>query len=486
MSVAGYSAELLAVDLGTQSLRLAAYDSAGRRRWAWSAPVDSHIEGDVFEQSPEQWESLLLQGLGEAQRAGVRPVALAAAGPLAGYLALGADGRALGAATMYPDRRAAGQLRRVAAALRAAGNDHGLRLHAADPLPQWLDFAARSPEMASRTRHFLDATGWLNHLLCGESSLNVFTGLRLYDAALRQALCADDAPFGRIVDVGQDIGELRPALAARFGFGRVRVIAAAFDSKSAYLGAGLSAHGEAADISGTVSSMGVLWPGPIDDPARRIYSVPFAGQHLVRGSTAAAGSSLEWVCRSLLRDDPAALERQAAEAPPGANGLTFLPYLSGERTPLWNPWASGAMLGLRLDSSPADLARAVFEGLAFSVGHIAEVMREHGVELRSVHLAGGLARSALLAQIKADVLGVPVAPFADHELTSQGLAAILSVATGQAADLVEASRRFTAVERWIAPQERTRAAHLAAYERYRAASAALEPLFATATGHPGG
>jgi sugar (pentulose or hexulose) kinase len=71
-----------------------------------------------------------------------------------------------------------------------------------------------------------------------------------------------------------------------------------------------------------------------------------------------------------------ALERKAAEAPPGANGLSFLPYLSGERTPLWSPWASGAMLGLRLSSRPADLARAVFEGLAFSVGHIADVMRE--------------------------------------------------------------------------------------------------------------
>jgi sugar (pentulose or hexulose) kinase len=212
MSMPGHGADLLAVDLGTQSLRLAAYDDTGRRRWAWSAPVDSHIEGDVFEQSPEQWESLLLQGLGEAQRAGVRPVALAAAGPLAGYVALGADGRALGAATMYPDRRAAGQARRVMAALRAAGNDHGLRVHPADPLPQWLDFAERSPEMARRTHHFLDATGWLNHLLCGEASLNAFTGLRLYDTALRHALFADDAPFGRIVEAGQDLGELRPVL----------------------------------------------------------------------------------------------------------------------------------------------------------------------------------------------------------------------------------------------------------------------------------
>jgi sugar (pentulose or hexulose) kinase len=97
-----------------------------------------------------------------------------------------------------------------------------------------------------------------------------------------------------------------------------------------------------------------------------------------------------------------------------------------------------------------------------------------------------LARSPLLAQIKADVLGVPVAPFMDHELTSLGLAAIMAVATGRATNLVEASRRFTAVEDWIEPQERTRAAHREAYERYRAASAALEPIFANAADSPGG
>ena len=273
---------------------------------------------------------------------------------------------------------------------------------------------------------------------------------------------------------------MRPELVARFDFGRVRVISAAFDSKSAYLGAGLFSPGEAVDISGTVSSLGVLWQQRIDDPDRRIYSVPFVGQHLVRGSTAAAGSSLEWMCRNLLCEDPIALEQLASQAPPGANGLTFLPYLSGERSPLWNPWASGAMLGLRLSSNSADFARAVFEGLAFSVGHIADVMRDCGVEMQSLRLAGGLARSSLLGQIKADVLGVPVAPFEDHELTSQGLAAILAVATEQAADLVEASRRINTIERWVEPQQSTRAAHREAYERYRSASACLEPSFVSA------
>ena len=109
-------------------------------------------------------------------------------------------------------------------------------MHFADPLPQWLDLVERSPEKAHKTRHFLDSTGWLNHLLCGELSLNAFTGLRVYDTAVRKALSADNAPFGRIIEVGQDIGVLRPELAARFGFGRVRVISAAFDSKSAYRG----------------------------------------------------------------------------------------------------------------------------------------------------------------------------------------------------------------------------------------------------------
>ncbi|HEY6133474.1 MAG TPA: FGGY-family carbohydrate kinase [Rubrivivax sp.] len=470
------SAELLAVDLGTQSLRVTAYSGSGRKAWTWSAPVDSHIDGDVFEQSPAQWSALLMQGLSAAQQAGVRPAAIAAAGPLAGYVALDAAGQPLGAATMYPDRRAAPQARRVTAALGASGSDRGLRVHPADPLPQWLRFAESLPEAASRTHHFVDATGWLNHFLSGECTLNPFTGLRLYDAALRHALGCEDAPFGRIVDVGAELGTLRPALTECFGFGRVRVFGAAFDSKCAYLGSGLSLPGEATDISGTVSSFGVFWPQPIDDPARRIYSVPFDGQHLVRGSTAAAGSSLEWA-RGLLHADPEALEHQAAAVPPGARGLSFLPYLSGERSPLWNPWASGALLGLRLDTTQADIARAVFEGLAFSVGHINDVMHERGIVLRNVRLAGGLARSALLCQIKADVLGVPVARFVDHELTSLGLGAVLAAATGQAADLAEAGRRFTAIERWFEPCDATRPAHKAACERYRAASAALEPGF---------
>lgn len=471
-------AELLAIDLGTQSLRLNAYDAEGRCPWSWAAPVDSMIDGDRFEQSPAQWALLLGQGLAAAQAAGLDPTAIAVAGPLAGYVPLDAEGGPLGPAVMYPDRRAAIDLARLQTALAQRGDDGGLRATAADPLPQWLRLCREAPQQARRTLHFLDATGWLNHFLTGEATLNAYTALRLYDDTLRDAVNAADAPFGRVVAIGQAIGPLRPALAARHGFKRAFVHAATFDSKCAYLGSGLGVAGEATDISGTVSSLGVFWPRRVDDDARRIYSVPFGSGHLVRGSTAAAGSSLEWFRSSLQVSDAAALEQQARAAPAGAGGLSFLPYLSGERTPWWNAWASGAMLGLRLHTTREALARAVFEGLAYSVGHIAEVMRECGVELHNVRLAGGLARSELLCRIKADVLGVPVARLADHELTSAGLGAILAVAGGHCSDLVQASRRFARVQRWFEPDRSTQGAHQAAYQRYVAAAQALAPGFA--------
>ena len=98
---------ILAIDLGTQSLRVSALDTAGQRLWSWSAPVESKVDGDVFEQFTEQWAGLLENALNEAQRAGIRPDAIAAAGPLAGFVALDAQGQALTPAVMYSDRRSA-------------------------------------------------------------------------------------------------------------------------------------------------------------------------------------------------------------------------------------------------------------------------------------------------------------------------------------------------------------------------------------------
>ena len=305
--------------------------------------------------------------------------------------------------------------------------------------------------------------------------MNVYTGLRLYDAAVRRALGAEEAPFGRIAPVGETIGVLRAALAPEAGRRAIPVISATFDSKCAYLGSGLAAPGEATDISGTVTSIGVLATAPVDDPQRRIYSVPFGDRHLVRGSTSAAGSSLEWFSRTVLGVRAEELEAMARRAPIGAGGAGFLPYLSGERTPLWSERARGRLYGLHLAVTRDDLARAVLEGIAYSAAHIVAVMRECGVAPTGLRAAGGLARSDLLCRIKADVTGLPVARLADHELTSLGLAAVSAVAIGAERDLAQASRRFVTVERWFEPDPAASAFQRDAFMRYLVESERAAP-----------
>jgi xylulokinase len=381
---------------------------------------------------------------------------------------------------MYTDRRSAPEAKFVEAIALKQPDDAGLRVHIADPIPQWLRICREFPDVAQRTAYFLDATGWINFFLTGQATVNAFTGLRLYTPETKRMLGLKNPPFGKITPVGQAIGNLRPVIAGALGVQSAQVIAATFDSKCAYLGSGLSNPGQATEISGTVSSLGVLSNTHIQDRNRRIYSVPFLDSYLIRGSTAAAGSSLEWAMQNVLHCNHAELDALLAQSTPGANGVCFLPYLAGERTPLWNPWASGSLLGLRLESTQSDIARAVIEGLAFSVGHIATVLAECGVQMNEVFLAGGLARNDLLCQIKADVWNVHVKTFTDHELTSIGLGAIMAVAMGYFKNMPEAASAFTHIEKEFTPNENTQNLHKNAFKKYQDYSKALAPLYAPA------
>jgi xylulokinase len=321
----GADRTILAVDLGTQSLRVFALCTDGRRLWSWSAPVESDVDGARFEQAPEQWARLLADALAEAGRAGIRPDAVAAAGPLAGYVALDADGAPLTPAAMYTDRRSLPDVARVE---QVFGGDAPFRPVISDPWPHWLRLCREQPGIAARTRHFLDATGWLNFCLTGLATLNAYTALRLgpANAVSRLGLGQPEmARFGRVVPVGSRIGMLAGAAARHFGGAEIPVVAAAFDSKCAYLGSGLAQPGEALDISGTVTSFGLVAERSVDDALRRIYTVPFGENWLVRGSTAAAGSSLEWARAQLLHADFAPLYEAAAAVAPAAGGMTYFP-----------------------------------------------------------------------------------------------------------------------------------------------------------------
>ena len=217
---------------------------------------------------------------------------------------------------------------------------------------------------------------------------------------------------------------------------------------------------------------------PDTAPEGRAHAFPHAvpGLWHLMGVMLSAAGSLRWY-----RDTFApglgydALLAEAEAAPPGADGLTFLPYLSGERTPHANPLAQGAFVGLTLRHGRGEATRAVLEGVAFGLRDNLELLRASGVEAPAeVRVAGGGAVSPLWRQILADALGVPLSPVGTPEAAAFGAALLAGVGAGAWPDVATAARDTVAVGEPTEP----RAGRLeAAYERFRGLYGMVEPSF---------
>jgi xylulokinase len=145
--------------------------------------------------------------------------------------------------------------------------------------------------------------------------------------------------------------------------------------------------------------------------------------------------------------------------PPAAGGLVFLPYLAGERSPIWDPAARGAFIGLTLAHGRAHLARAVLEAAALALRHLAAPIEEAGIRIEQLTVAGGTARGDTWNQIKADVLQVPVAVPAVREAAVLGAAILSSIGLGWHADTLAAIRAMTRVDHRLEPDSTLRATY---------------------------
>jgi xylulokinase len=170
------------------------------------------------------------------------------------------------------------------------------------------------------------------------------------------------------------------------------------------------------------------------------------------------------------------LTEQAAGVPPGSDGLTMLPHLSGAFSPDYNPEARGSFTGFSLGHRRAHFVRAILEAVAFTLKRNLELVEQAGVQVREVRSSGGGARSELWNQIKADVCGVPVVTLANEEAAVLGDAILAGVAVGEFASLEEGCAQMVALSGRIQPGP-DQAAHVAAYLRYGELNRALEPFF---------
>jgi xylulokinase len=459
---------VLGIDLGTSEVKVALVGLDGRLLGLGRGtyPTDIGPDGRA-EQDPRDWWTAIrgaVRTLGAAlEAAEVTGIGCVGQGPT--LVAADTLGWPVRPALTWQDRR-------------AGAGGYGL-------LPRMAWLAHEDPDAIARARWLLASWDAVGLLLTGAA----VTSLQRHEAVpSAAALSVAGVPPDRVPEpraVGVLLGELRPDRAAELGLpAGTQVVVGVNDGAASMLGAGLRLPGDAVDTGGTSGGLAIYADQPVQVGRSFLSPAPLDGRWVVGGAMAALGATVDWVRTSLLggRWTPDELFEAAAGVPAGADGLVLLPYLAGERAPVFDEDARGVLFGLTLAHGPAHIARAALEAAAYALRDVAEPLAAAGAPVRELHLTGRAVPGDLWARIKAGVMGVPTAIPRVTDTAVLGAAILAAAGTGGHPDLEAAVVAMTAVDRRIGPDPADRAAYDDAFARYRALYPALQPIFRRSVG----
>jgi xylulokinase len=465
---------ILGIDLGTTEVKAGLVDLDGRLLAMARAGYDlavGHGPGWA-EQDPGAWWSAVVsavRGLHSDEPIDIVAIGVDGHGPT--LAAVDTRGEATRPAITFLDTRAATESAELA-------DLTGIRGWALGPLPAALWLERHEPDAAARTHWYLTTWEWLAFRLTGEAVAPQVPHQAVPDPATVErgsGLHMDRRP--PVGAMGAVVGSLTETAADALGLrAGIPVAGGTNDAFASYLGAGLTAAGDAYDPGGSAGGFGVYWHEPLEVPGAFVTPAPLDGLYSVGAAMAATGRALDWF-RDAIVGRGMTTERildEAAATPPGADGVLFLPYLAGERSPIWDPTATGAFVGLTLAHGRGHLARAIIEASALAIRHVAAPMLAAGVTVTAMRACGGPARSETWNQVKADVTGFPVLVPAVLETAVLGSAILGAVGIGTSPDLVAAIGSMTRIERRLEP----RSEFAATYDRSFAAYTALYPAIA--------
>jgi xylulokinase len=481
---------IVGIDIGSQSLKAVVTDDRLRPRGQASAAYrPCYPRPGWAEQDPGLWERALGPAIGRAlAAAGCRPEtirALGVCGQLDGCVAVGRDGQALARCLIWSDRRAGAEIRGISSErIRAAT---GLVLDATHMAAKARWLKRNLPEPA-RIRRFHQPVSWLVARLTGEhvfdhglASTTMVYGLarRAFEPGLLELfdLSANELPA--IAEASDCAGRLHRDGAGLTGLPAGTPVAVGTgDDFSNPLGAGLVAPGKLSSALGTAEVVGALHDAPAIDRLSLVETHGYpGGRFFIENPGWLAGGALAWFVETFRLRDVKELDALALTAPAGSAGVTFLPALSGAMAPQWIASARGCFYGLSAAHGTAHLARAVLEGCAFAMRDVLERLLEMGVAIGAIVLLGGGARSALWAQIRADLTGLPVEVPQIVDTSPIAAAMLGAVAAGVQPSLAAAARLVAGEIRTVAPDALAQAACEDAYRTYRELFSSLRPMF---------
>lgn len=500
------SAAFIGVDVGTSGAKAIAMDESGAILAAALREYPLHSpKPNWAEQDPADWRRATLDALAElaGKLADHTVKAIGLTGQMHGSVFLDKNNAVLRPALLWCDQRTADQCAYIT---EKAGGEEALVAMVCNPAltgftaPKILWLRDNEPELFDKTHRVLLPKDYIRWVLTGEYATDVAdaSGTLLFDVRRRtwhhdlMALLGIDPNLMPPAYEGTEItGHLTDDIARITGLpAGIPVVAGGGDQAAGGVGCGIVRSGI---VSSSLGTSGVVFAFADDvsvDPQGRVHTFCHAvpGKWHVMGVMLSAGGALQWyrntLCQNEMeqaqatgRDAYDAITQSAADIPPGAEGLLFLPYLTGERTPHKDPDAKAAFIGLSLRHNKAYMARAVLEGVGFGMRDSLDIIREMGVPVSVSRASGGGARSALWRQILADTGRVNIARINVDEGPAFGAAILAGVGAGTYGSVAEACDAIIRETDVTGPDMERAAFYDACLEAYREAYRALAPLY---------
>jgi xylulokinase len=468
----------IGVDVGTTGARAVAIGVTGAVRTANGGSFPLLTPRPQWtEQDPNEWWRATREAIGATASACVASddeiVGIGLTGQMHGSVFLDGDGQVIRPAMLWNDQRTSAQCAEITQRLGAerlveiTGNPALTGFQA--PKVLWL--REEEPASFERIEQVLLPKDYVRYRLTGELATDasdaagtLFLDLRKRDWS-KEVLGALDVPAAwlpPVLESPESTGAVDRSVAADLGLpAEIPVAAGGGDNAAAAIGTAVTRNGL---MSSSIGTSGVLFAHADEaavDPSGRIHAFAHAvpGRYCLLAVTLSAGGSLRW-WRDVTGAGYDELVAEAEGVPPGSEGLVFLPYLTGERTPHLDPRASGGFVGLTARHTRGHMTRALMEGVLFSLRDGLEIMRGLGVRPTEIRAIGGGARSDLWLRLQADVYGATVHRLAIEEGAAYGAALLGHVVAGNFADVGEA----TSVVRTLPEATEPDPAHSAVYE----------------------
>lgn len=486
---------LLGIDIGTSACKVAIFNREGnlaasgceeygtiRKRPGWA------------EQDPNVWWRAVCRAVKEMlEKSKIDPRRIAGVGVDGqswAAVALNREGDVLTETPIWLDSRASDICRELVQSVSPEEIFHlsGNSLQPFYTTGKILWYKKNLPEIYRSIYKILQSNGFIAYRLTGKMTQDLSQGYGLHCFDIRKGkwdaeMCRRlGLPFGFLPDLyscHSVIGTVTAKASKECGLCQgTPVVAGGLDAACGALGAGVIHSGETQEQGGQAGGMSICIDSYRADP-RLILSFHVApGKWLLQGGTTGGGGVLRWLerefaesermeARTLGRNTVDLLNDRAEGISPGSDGLIFLPYMAGERSPIWDPDAKGVYYGLDFGKTKGHFIHAAMEGVAFSLKHNLDVAEEAGAKVNVLKSMGGSANSILWTQIKSDVTGKPIVVPSSDTATTLGAAILAGVGTGVYRDFEEAVSLTVENRRYHVPNENNRLVYDKSYDTYR-------------------